>query len=116
MTAHVEYDLGKAASERELKRVTLIDFDGNPTEDFAWEKRFVAFKVLKWKNVAYRFLYVFERIVYYQRSDILDLDVEHGSPYEFAPSDPYKLKARLDTLGETLARINDRNGIGIILK
>ena len=79
----VEYDLLKASEERDLQNVTFIDYVGRTRTSRAWEPRFVSFKILKWDNSTWRFLYVFERVVYYQQADILDLDTKHGEALTF---------------------------------
>lgn len=83
MGTHVEYDLGKADKERNLKTLQMVDYNGDHMAFLPWERRFTAFKIVKWGQDFYRFLYVFERVVYYQRTDIIDLDTEHGEPFKF---------------------------------
>lgn len=97
-----EYDLGKAAEDRKLKEVELVDFGGRSVHRMFWEPRFVSFKAFKFQNVIYRFGFVFNWTVYYQRTDILDLDKAPIVPWEVMPDDIYRLKERHDEVHKVM--------------
>ncbi len=67
-----EYDLAQAAKDRRLKTVELIDFDGRTVQSFPWQEQFVSFKAFKHVGAIYRFGFVFNWTVYYQRTGVLD--------------------------------------------